>query len=249
MLDSPTSSPSLHERVIRGYFETTSAQGAMADQPAFDRVVDGVSRLLGNWAPQAGEVIVDLGSGMGETCRLALRRGAANATGINLSVGENVFAREHAPGATFLDADLLSGLATIATDSVDRVIALNILEHLDKDMLAAVLEEVTRILRPTGRFVAMTPNATSPFGTMTRYWDITHQLAFTPSSMRQVGRVAGFTSFSFRECGPRPHGLVSGIRYLLWQGVRMTIKLRLLIEVASTKGGVYTADMLTMMQK
>jgi len=161
-----------------------------------------------------------------------------------------VFPKEQEPEDVLrFDTDLVSGLKGLADNSVDRIMALNILEHIDKQTLATVLEEAARVLKPSGYLVAMTPNAGSPFGSMTRYWDITHEIAFTPSAFRQIGLLCGFKRFDFRECGPRPHGVVSAIRYVLWQMIRLSIKFRLLVEMASTKGGIYTADMLTRMAK
>jgi len=104
-----------------------------------------------------------------------------------------------------------------------RIIALNILEHIYKQTLATVLEGVARALKPTGYLVAMTPNAGSPFRSMTRYWDITHEIAYAPSALRQIGLLCGFKCFDFRECLPRPPGLVSMIRYILWQMIRLCI--------------------------
>lgn len=90
----------------------------------------------------------------------------------------------------------------------------------------------------------------STFGGMTRYWDITHQNAFTPTSVRQLSRLVGFgEAVEFRECGPIPHGLVSGIRYGLWQTMRLVIRGYLMIELALSKGGIYTADMLFRLTK
>jgi SAM-dependent methyltransferase len=245
---SDTTAPTTQERVIDQYFETTSSRTAFTEAMKAN-AISTLGRLLGDWGAQSGEVVVDLGSGMGEGCLFALSRGAASATGINLSSGENQLARERVPGATFLDTDLVSGLKGLADGSVDRIMALNILEHIDKQTLATVLEEAARVLKPTGCLVAMTPNAGSPFGSMTRYWDITHEIAYTPSAFRQIGLLCGFNRFDFRECGPRPHGLVSTIRYVLWQMIRLGIKFRLMVEMASTKGGIYTADMLTRMAK
>lgn len=236
------------ERVVRNYYETTSSHAPFSAD-MLDSQVAQYERLLGDWAPQRGEVVVDLGSGMGEGCALAIAHGAASATGINLSASENELARRVVPGATFLDMDLVSGLATLADASVDRIIALNILEHLDKQVLAATLDQAARVLRPGGVVVAMTPNAGSPFGAMTRYWDITHEIAFTPSAFVQIGLLCGFSRFDFRECGPRPHGIVSSIRFVLWQLIRLGIKARMMIEFASTRGGIYTADMLTRLGK
>jgi len=240
--------PTTQERVIDQYFETTSSRTPFTEAMKANAVTT-YHRLLGDWGAQPGEVMVDLGSGMGEGCLFALSRGAVSATGINLSGSENNLARERVPGATFLDTDLISGLKGFADGSVDRVMALNILEHIDKQTLAAVLEEVARVLKPTGFLVAMTPNAGSPYGSMTRYWDITHEIAYTPSAFRQIGLLCGFKRFDFRECGPRPHGVTSTIRYVLWQMIRLGIKFRLMVELASTKGGIYTADMLTRMGK
>jgi SAM-dependent methyltransferase len=247
-MTAPQDNVTTRERVVRSYFETTSSRNA-ANATNLTATLQGLGRLLGDWSPQPGAHIVDLGSGMGETCAFAMQRGAASATGINLSEGENALARTLAPDATFLDADLVTGMAGIADNSVDGIYALNILEHLDKEQLSAVLENAARILKPSGYLVAVTPNAGSPFGAMTRYWDITHQIAYTPSSIRQIGLLCGFTGFAFRECGPRPHGIVSGIRYILWQFIRLKIKIRLLIELASTKEGIYTADMLMKLTK
>ncbi len=240
--------PTTQERVVDQYFETTSSRSLFTEEMKANAIRT-LGRLLGDWGAQAGEVVVDLGSGMGEGCLFALARGAASATGINMSSGENALARERVPGATFVDTDLVAGLKALPDASVDRIMALNILEHIDKQTLATVLEQAARVLKPAGCLVAMTPNAGSPWGTMTRYWDITHEIAYTPSAFRQIGILCGFNRFDFRECGPRPHGVVSSIRYVLWQMIRLSIKFRLMVEMASTKGGIYTADMLTRMAK
>jgi SAM-dependent methyltransferase len=133
--------------------------------------------------------------------------------------------------------------------SVDRIYALNLLEHLDKDTLVALLEQASRCLAPGGALTAMVPNAISTFGTMTRYWDITHQLSFTPASVQQLMRLAGFAGAAFREWGPQPHGVVSSLRWLLWQGFRAATAFRLMVETGSAKGGVYTADMVFRLTK
>ena len=247
-MSEPDAAVSTQERVVRSYYETTSSRSVI-DPAALDAGMRALGRLLGDWGAQKGEVVVELGSGQGDGCAFALWRGAASATGINLSAGENEAARALVPEATFLDADLVTGLRTFGDGSVDRIMALNILEHIDRQTLAATLEEAARVLRPDGCLVAMTPNAGSPWGAMTRYWDITHEIAYTPSAFRQIGLLCGFSRFDFRECGPRPHGVVSSIRYVLWQMIRLGIKFRLLVEMASTKGGIYTADMLTRMAK
>jgi cyclopropane fatty-acyl-phospholipid synthase-like methyltransferase len=240
---------SAERRVVEDYFRTTSSFGSAASQDTFDASVIGLKRRLRPWLDLGDKDVLDLGSGTGELCRLAEDEGAATVVGVNLSQGEVEYARSQST-AKFVQQDILSYLQQRPSVSVDRIFALNILEHLDKSTLLEVMENVFRILRDGGQFVAMVPNATSPFGAMTRYWDITHQNAFTPSSFRQLARLVGFgESVEFRECGPVAHGLVSGIRYVLWQMIRLGIRGYLLIELASGKGGIYTADMQVRLRK
>lgn len=236
---------SAHQRVVSSYFETTSKGFAPID---YATATTGLARGLGAWFDVADKECVDLGCGLGELAWLAVDRGATRVVGVNLSQGELDVAAKHVR-AEFQCADIGAYLASCPDESVDRIFALNILEHLSKDDLVKVLDESRRVLRPGGRLVAMVPNATSPHGGMTRYWDITHHNAFTPSSVNQLMRLCRFSGAEFREWGPTPHGLVSTIRYGLWQGVRLATWMRLMIETASGKGGIYTADMLFRLTK
>jgi len=163
--------------------------------------------------------------------------------GVNLCREEIEAARPHVQ-AQFECMDILEYLRG-SQETFDCIFALNILEHLDKDTLLQVLRLSSEHLAPGGTLVAMVPNAISPFGTVTRYWDFTHEWAFTPNNFRQLAPLAGFCGqVEFRECGPVPHGLISGIRWLLWQGIRLAIFSYFMIEAADTKGGVYTMDMM-----
>lgn len=244
MPSDATSNQAFRESIARDYFHSTSARGSAASQADFDGSVAGLRRRLAPWLDVHGRAVLDLGSGTGELCRVVLDAGAVSATGVNLSADEIAFARTQSK-ATFVHSDITEYLDHAPAASIDRIFALNILEHLDKDQLARVLRGAWRVLRPRGSLVGMVPNATSPYGGMTRYWDMTHENAFTPSSVIQLARFIGYADrVDFRECGPVPYGFISSIRYALWQGMRLGIKFRLLVELASTKGGVYTADML-----
>lgn len=240
---------SAHRRVVEDYFRTTSATGGARDAVVFEQSIAGLRRRLGNWCDVADKDVVDLGSGTGELCRLARQAGARSVLGVNMSQEEIDFARQRVD-AQFVRQNISEFLEQRPPASIDRIFALNILEHLGIDPLVRVLEGAYRSLRPGGQLVAMVPNATSPFGSMTRYWDITHQNAFTPSSVRQLSRLVGFReAVEFRECGPIPHGIVSGIRYGLWQMIRLVIGGYLMVELASGKGGIYTADMIFRLTK
>lgn len=232
---------SAHARVVKDYFRITSAVnshlGNYQDQTA------GLKRGLNCWLDVKGKKVLDLGSGTGELCWLANHMGAESVVGVNLSQDEIDFAETYAQ-VTFICQDILSYLTQCPDESVDVVYALNILEHLTKDDLVKVLDHSRRVLKKGGQLIAMVPNATSAYGAMTRYWDITHLQSFTPSSVQQLMRLCSFSTAEFREWGPRVHDIVSFCRYLLWQMIRFTIRLRLMVETVSSKGGIYTADML-----
>lgn len=177
------------------------------------------------------------------------REGYENTAGVDLCVEELDRAREYVKG-NLQQADILNHLRQTATSSLDFITALNILEHLSKDELLAVLTEARRVLKPRGTLVAQVPNAMSPFGSATRYWDMTHQWAFTPGNFRQLARLAGFDEkIDFHECGPVPHGLLSGLRWILWQMLRGVMAGWLLVEVGTSRERIFTMNMLVRLHR
>jgi SAM-dependent methyltransferase len=202
-------------------------------------------RSLRQWLPTDNDArCLDLACGCGEMLYLLERAGFRNTAGVDLCKEELEEARRYVRGL-LSQADILEHLKTLESSSLDLLTALNFLEHLSKDKLLAVLKECRRVLRPGGTLVAMVPNAISPFGSVTRHWDITHEWAFTPNNFHQLSALCGFgPDIEFRECGPRVHGVVSAARYALWQLLRIGIAAWFLIEVGNTREKVYTMDML-----
>lgn len=236
--------PSTTRRIVHDYYRITSAVSIPDEVPEHrDANLISLRRRLGPWFQVRGLDVLDLGSGTGELCELAIKAGARTITGVNLSEGENAHARGYCAGAELVTGEIVEYTKSRESQSCDRIFALNIIEHLSKDDVGVLLAECARVLRPGGQMIGIVPNATSPFGAMTRYWDFTHEVAFTPSSVNQLARLSGFGKMEYRECGPVPHGLISGLRYVAWQAIRFVIWLYLMIELASNKGGIYTADM------
>ncbi|MDP1955355.1 MAG: class I SAM-dependent methyltransferase [Polaromonas sp.] len=244
--DSAEPGASAHQRVVNDYFKITS--GVIHSVRNYAIETAGLRRGLGRWLDVGGKKVVDLGSGTGELCWLLDSLSAASVVGVNLSQEEIDFAKPYVP-VQFVCQDIIEYLSSCPDESVDGIFALNILEHLSRDELVLLLDNSRRVLVPGGRLVAMVPNGTSPYGTMTRYWDFTHLLAFTPSSVRQLMRLSGFSCVEFMEWGPRAYGVKSFIRYVLWQLIRLGIALRLIIETGSSKGGIYTSDMIFRLTK
>lgn len=240
---------SLHRDVTVNYYATTAARGHQASKDHYDNAVRHWRPRLAAWFPaQPTARCLDLACGCGEVVYVLEQEGY-EAVGVDLCYDELEQARPFLSGK-LVHADIQEFLRSQPSESWDFITALNILEHLTKDDLGSVLNEAHRVLKPGGTLVAMVPNAISPFGGVTRHWDITHEWAFTPNNFQQLAALVGFApAIDVREWGPYPHGVVSTLRYLLWQIIRAGIATWFLIEVANTKGGVYTMDMLVRLHK
>lgn len=239
----------LHTALSNSYYETTAIRAHEGSLEYYERCADGLYRWLRGWLPEAPTAkCLDLASGCGEMMYLLQRLGYSNSTGVDICQSELEQARHFLKG-DLVNEDILTYLQNQPTETIDFVSALNILEHLPKDKLYQVLREVRRVLRRDGVLVAMVPNAVSPFGALTRHWDITHEWAFTTNNFRQLASLIGFGDVAFRECGPKPHGIISALRYLLWHLIRLGLALRFLVELGTTKDGIYTMDMLVRLER
>jgi 2-polyprenyl-3-methyl-5-hydroxy-6-metoxy-1,4-benzoquinol methylase len=235
-------------REISAAYHRTTSGISKAYAGELESGVAGLRRRLGTWMPPSGARLLDLGCGHGELLLTLARAGVTDTTGVNLSQDELVVARSLV-ASEFVCGDAIEYVSR--TDKTfDVVTAFNFLEHLDKDSLLACLRGIHRCLKPGGCLIVMVPNAVSPFSSVTRHWDLTHEWAFTRSNFRQLAVLCGFNpDVQCKEAAPVPHGLVSGIRWLLWQGLRLLIRGYLLIETADSKGGVYTMDMMVRLRK
>ena len=67
-----------------------------------------------------------------------------------------------------------STLEPLAAGSFDLVVAFDVLEHIPQDAMLAFLEQVKRVLRPGGVFIARFPNGDSPLSRVNQHGDVTH---------------------------------------------------------------------------
>jgi 2-polyprenyl-3-methyl-5-hydroxy-6-metoxy-1,4-benzoquinol methylase len=235
----------LQDQIADHYYNTTAKRSHSASLSHYEGWSKSFTTQFKPWLPKNKDAVcLDLACGCGEFLHLLERAGYANTSGVDLCQEELTQARPYVSGS-LVHANVLDHLKSLETGSKDFITALNFLEHLPKDDLLVTLQECRRVLRPGGTLVAMVPNAISPFGSVTRYWDITHEWAFTPNNFHQLAALTGFDSaIDFRECGPIPHGLRSVVRYLLWRTIRCAIALWFLIEVGTIRGSVFTMDMM-----
>jgi cyclopropane fatty-acyl-phospholipid synthase-like methyltransferase len=110
--------------------------------------------------------VLDIGCGMGTFTLEAAQRGAQYALGLDLAAsGIGAAARmardEGVERCSFLLAD--AARLPVATAAADAAIAADFTEHLDDETLRRVLREAARALRPGGRLILYTPEASHLF--------------------------------------------------------------------------------------
>lgn len=188
-------------------------------------------------------VIVDLGCGHGALIHFARQAGYVNIHGVDRSADQVAEARRLGIGGVE-EGDLLAALERLEPGSHDAVITFDVIEHLTREELLTLVDGVHRVLKPGGRWIIHTPNAESPFFGRIRYGDLTHEQAFTRTSVAQLLLSSGFRECRVYEDAPVVHGLASALRYVLWRLVRGMLAVYLAAEVGSAKGAVFSQNLL-----
>jgi SAM-dependent methyltransferase len=221
-----------------------SFQEAVAPALDPDRWCRAYRHYRRGWLPARRDAaIVDIGCGDGRLLRLLLRDGYRNLTGVELSAGPAALARGVLPGV--VEGDGLAYLEGRAAE-FDVVLALDVVEHLQKDEALRFLSAASGALKSGGRLILQAPNAASPFGMAVQFGDLTHESCFTPGLLGWLMQSVGLTAVHAREVGPVPRGYsaASTLRWGAWRLVRLAIKGWSLAETGRGGGGVYTRDFL-----
>lgn len=237
--------------IVRDYYRTTAIRSHRPQRASYERwAATQGRRLLPVIRTDRTRPVVDLACGTGEFLYCLRQAGYTSLTGVDLSEGVLDAARPFLPGTRLVNADIFSYLRTATPSSIGVISGQNIVEHLQKSALLDFFTLAYRALEPGGQLLIVVPNAVSILGTIPRYWDVTHEIAFSPNSIEQLSTAAGFTRRpEFFEVGPVPHGIKSTIRWLAWKVLRQEIRLRLLIESGATRTNVFTQDMIVSLEK
>ena len=102
--------------------------------------------------------------------------------------------REDLAEIDFPGVDIGSDVWPLEDESVDRILAIDVIEHVPGNQLGHVWEEADRVLRPGGELQARLPHA----GTWEAYTDLTH------------AGTGGTTPSVCAKFEPGPHGYWSG---------------------------------------
>jgi SAM-dependent methyltransferase len=200
-------------------------------------------RYLRNWLPKNKDAaIADVACGSGFLLAYLLEKGYENLAGVDISPEQVELAKRIHPN--IVEGDICQFLKS-HPESFDLVTAFDIIEHLRKEEALEFLDACYQALRPGGRVIIQTPNADSPWGVMIRYGDFTHEISFSPNSLKGAMRVCNFTDLEAREMGPVPHGIISLIRWVLWKGLRTFFMGLTMIETSNKGSGVLTPVFIT----
>ncbi len=167
------------------------------------------------------------------------RMGYHDITGVDISPSQVKLARQVIPEVheinvlNFLEAN--AGKFALIT-------GLDIIEHFTKPEVLRFLDACYNALQPGGRLILQTPNADSPWGSVHRYNDFTHEVGFNPNALSRLLALVGFKQIIPREQGPVPmgHSIKSTVRSLIWQAIRGGLKLWNLAETGGAGSGVFT---------
>jgi SAM-dependent methyltransferase len=161
--------------------------------------------------------VLEIGCGAGGLLAYLGRRGFSHARGIDISAEQIARARAHDVTAEVGDA---FAFLERNLEAFAAILAVDVLEHFARDELIKLAPLLHAALRPGGRLIVQTANGAGLFPRQVIYGDLTHMTIFTPESLAQLLRPAGFGDFGFYETGPIPIRVRGKIDVALWAGLK-----------------------------
>ncbi len=192
--------------------------------------------------------IINLGCGHGAVVHFAHTAGYQNTIGVDRSP-EQVKEAQRLGIAGIKEGDLLETLESLLDESVDLIVAFDVIEHFTKDELVLFVDEVNRVLSKGGKWIIHTPNGESPFAGRIRFGDFTHEQAFTRTSIAQLLIASGFSRITCYEDAPIPHGIKSAVRWILWKIFRGGLKVFIATETGSLDDCIFSQNLLAVAVK
>src|SRR6266550_61331 len=221
----------------------TSIEGLRPRLPYFRQVI------RRHFPRDPNAVILELGCGHGAFLYAMQQAGYRRARGVDWAE-EQVRVAGELGIAGIEQGDVMSALAATPSGSVDVVVTFDVIEHLTKRELVALIDQVYRVLHPSGRWIIHVPNAEAPFGARMRYWDFTHELAFTRTSLAQLLKASRFANVRCYEDEPVPHGIRSAVRFLLWKVMRTGLLFYIAVETgAFDRRAVFSQNLLAVVER
>lgn len=134
--------------LVQAFTNSPDPEGAIENGRRAAEFVAAKSEALGR-PLSAGSHFLDFGCGSGRVLRHIPALTGADVIGTDLHDDAIAWCRAHMPFGTYLDGQTAPPLP-LPDNSLDAMLALSVLTHLDADLCSAWLAEWKRILRPGG---------------------------------------------------------------------------------------------------
>ncbi len=234
------------EKLYEAYFSTQAGRRADSDlraQLAHDQR-QLVVEVLPHLPEEKNAYILDVGCGYGSLLFLLKDKDYTETFGIDLS--EDQIKQAKALGLENVAcADAFAHLESLADDSLDVLVSIDVIEHLSKTEALRLLALAKQKLRAGGRVIFRTPNMDGVMGSVFAYGDMTHELLLNSSSAQQLMRTAGYTAVKVLPSALIVDGFAKRIlQRLSWAWVRMWVRLQLLATARSAQGVLLTPNLI-----
>ena len=191
--------------------------------------------------------ILELGCGHGVYIHSLKLAGYKNLRGIDISTEQVELAQSLGVDDVTIGENIET-LKSYESNVIDAILLMDIIEHYSFDQLFQLLDEVIRVLKVGGQILLQTPNAEGLFGMRARYGDITHEIAFTPRSIKQILHITAFKNIQVFELKPSIHGFKSLGRRVVWEILTLYPRLLLMAETGELSG-ILSQNMLVTAEK
>jgi len=227
-------------RIYAEYGRNFQDAASRFDQEASRRWGKARRHHLRGWLPENREArIVDLACGGGKLLHFFVEQGYRNVEGVDTSPDQVALSRQVVDAV--VQGDVTEFLEA-RPGQFDLITGFDIVEHFRKDEVFRFLDALYAALKPGGRVILQTPNAGVPWGIQHRFNDFTHETGYNTNALSRLLSLTGFGGIACRECDPPPvgHTLLSSVRFVLWQCIRLACKARNLIETGNGGDGIFT---------
>jgi 2-polyprenyl-3-methyl-5-hydroxy-6-metoxy-1,4-benzoquinol methylase len=231
------------------HYTTTTALASVPEKRLTSWTESYFRSLILPHLPQRRDVrLVDVGCGYGRYLYALRRCGYTNVCGIDISDEQIRYAREVMGIAEVEKADALDYFRDTSA-TYDVILLLDVIEHLELGASVDLLRRLWGTLAAGGKLVIQVPNGLVPIP-FVLYGDVTHQRAYTPSSLEQTLRLAGIPDWAHHALPPVVHGPVSFVRRAVWSVLLSPlISVFMLIFAGATLHGIFTPNFLTVCHK
>lgn len=171
--------------------------------------------------------VVELASGPGIFLRYLKNRGFEKSFGVELAEGYVKLC--HAQELNVIQVDALSWLRNQPAASVDVIVAIDFMEHLDKQSFFEFLEDASKALSHNGYLILRGPCADSPFFGLNYYNDITHETVFTSTALKTLMTICNLKIIDIRDEYPNNLNRQNPLSILLIRFLRFLSRLAIFV--------------------